>query len=89
MNDDSEKINREIRSFIDVTFEALSHIQASLETNSEEKRAQAYRKFKESLYDRFEYLLEKRKNDIHEKPFNDGTMDKDDTLEKLWPKIMD
>ena len=50
----------EMRAAIDVLFEALSHIQASLEKTSEDKRVESYRKFKEALYDRFEYLVDQR-----------------------------
>ena len=52
--------DRELRAAVDVMFEALSHIQASLETTSKEKRAQSYRTFKEALYERFEHVVEKR-----------------------------
>jgi len=89
--------NVEMRAAVDVLFEALSHIQASLETQSEEKRVQSYRKFKEALYDRFEYLVEERK-DLPGEPGAaasqngaaleaDNKTEKDDTLEKLWPAI--
>jgi len=87
----------EMRAAVDVMFEALSHIQASLETKSEEKRVQSYRKFKEALYDRFEYLVDARKDRPGEPKAvssqNDtaleegGETDEDDTLEKLWPAI--
>ena len=88
--------NVEMRAAVDVMFEALSHIQASLETTSEEKRVESYRTFKEALYDRFEYLVDQRK----EQPVDSGPAgdqagavleetatdeDEDDTLEKLWP----
>jgi hypothetical protein len=86
----------EMRAAVDVIFEALSHIQASLETKSEEKRVQSYRKFKEALYDRFEYLVEERRD----RPGTSGggaqngealetpsEPEEDDTLEKLWPAI--
>jgi hypothetical protein len=51
----------EVRAAVDVMFEALSHIQASLETTSEEKRVESYRRFKEALYERFEYIVEERR----------------------------
>ncbi|MFB6248980.1 MAG: hypothetical protein ABEL97_10470 [Salinibacter sp.] len=54
---------RELRAGIDVIFEALSHIQASLETSSEEEREESYRTFKEALYDRLEHLIEKRRKE--------------------------
>lgn len=49
--------SEEVRAAIDVMFEALSHIQASIDTNSEEERVQTYRKFKEALYERFEHAV--------------------------------
>lgn len=86
-----------MRAAVDVMFEALSHIQASLETKSEEKRVQSYRKFKEALYDRFEYLIEQRESQSSEpgsvSSQNGADLEagsgsgKDDTLEKLWPAI--
>jgi hypothetical protein len=54
---------RELRAGIDVIFEALSHIQASLETSSEEDREKSYRTFKKALYDRLEHLIEKRRKE--------------------------
>jgi hypothetical protein len=93
----------EVRAAIDVLFEALSHIQASLEETSEDKRVKSYRKFKEALYDRFEYLVEQRSEVVNGgSPGGDGAAtqegitvespskpesDGDDTLEKLWPAI--
>jgi len=87
----------EMRAAVDVMFEALSHIQASLETESEEKRVQSYRKFKEALYDRFDYLIEERKQRPGEPGAGasqngtaleaDDQAEDDDTLEKLWPAI--
>jgi hypothetical protein len=85
--------NRELRAAVDVMFEALSHIQASLEATSEEKRVESYRTFKEALYERFEYLVEE-----YEEGDQDPVLQKrsdaageagpdDDTLEKLWPEI--
>jgi hypothetical protein len=50
----------ETRAAIDVMFEALSHIQASLEESSEEARRQSYRDFKNALYRRFEQVVEDR-----------------------------
>ncbi len=50
----------ETRAAIDVMFEALSHIQASLEQSSEEARSQSYRNFKNALYRRFEQVVEDR-----------------------------
>jgi len=50
----------ETRAAIDVMFEALSHIQASLEQSSEEARSQSYRSFKNALYRRFEQVVEDR-----------------------------
>jgi hypothetical protein len=89
--------NIEMRAAVDVMFEALSHIQASLETTSEEKRVESYRTFKEALYDRFEYLVEQRKDQPSEpESAQTGAVleadasaeaDEDDTLEKLWPAI--
>jgi hypothetical protein len=85
-----------MRAAVDVMFEALSHIQASLETTSEEKRVESYRTFKEALYDRFEYLVDQRKEQPVESAPSGGQNgavleetatdeDEDDTLEKLWP----
>lgn len=91
--------NVEMRAAVDVMFEALSHIQASLETTSEEKRVESYRKFKEALYDRFEYLVDQRKEQPTEPESStaqngavletDASAEdsEDDTLEKLWPAI--
>lgn len=53
----------ETRVAIDVMFEALSHIQASIDASSEEERVESYRKFKEALYERYEHLLEKRREE--------------------------
>jgi hypothetical protein len=41
-------------------FEALSHIQASMETSSEEARREAYGNFKAALYQRLEQAVEDR-----------------------------
>jgi len=87
--------DRELRAAVDVMFEALSHIQASLEASSEEKRVQSYRKFKEALYERFEHLVdeyeeEDRAGAVLQEPAKagGGSEDEDeDTLEKLWPDI--
>jgi predicted ribonuclease toxin of YeeF-YezG toxin-antitoxin module len=54
--------SEETRAAIDVMFEALAHIQASLETRSEEAREASYRNFKEGLYRRFEYLVQQRQS---------------------------
>jgi len=63
----------EMRAAIDVLFEALSHIQASLEQTSEDKRVKSYRKFKEALYDRFEYLVDQRTEAVSpDAPRGDG-----------------
>lgn len=90
----------EMRAAVDVFFEALSHIQASLEKTSEDKRMTSYRKFKEALYDRFEYLVEQRTEAVtHDTPRGnraasaqngmtvEPSEEADDTLEKLWPAI--
>jgi hypothetical protein len=87
--------DRELRAAVDVMFEALSHIQASLEASSEEKRVESYRTFKEALYERFEYLVEEyEEGDQDPMPQkrsdagDEGASDEgDDTLEKLWPEI--
>jgi len=50
----------ETRAAIDVMFEALAHIQASMETSSEEARKEAYANFKNALYSRFEQAVEDR-----------------------------
>jgi len=50
----------ETRAAIDVMFEALAHIQASMETSSEEARKEAYSNFKSALYRRFEQAVEDR-----------------------------
>jgi hypothetical protein len=49
-------------------FEALSHIQASLEQSSEEARSQSYRRFKNALYRRFEQVVEDRQASKQQKP---------------------
>lgn len=87
--------DRELRAAVDVMFEALSHIQASLETSSEEERAQSYRKFKKALYERFEYLVDEYEEDRAEAVLqerSDAAVKNgddeglgDETLEKLWP----
>lgn len=84
--------NIEVRASIDVMFEALAHIQASLETTSEEKRIESYRKFKEALYDRFEYLVEERTEaeSVVQARQDEKTADEEegeDTIEKLWPNM--
>jgi hypothetical protein len=53
----------ETRAAIDVMFEALSHIQASIDASTEKERVESYRKFKEALYARYEHLLEKRRGE--------------------------
>jgi hypothetical protein len=53
----------EIRAAVDVMFEALSHIQASMETESEEKRARTYQEFKSALYARFDHLVSERRSE--------------------------
>lgn len=53
----------ETRVAIDVMFEALSHIQASIDASSEKERVESYRKFKEALYERYEHLLEQRREE--------------------------
>ena len=55
----------ETRAAIDVMFEALSHIQASLEQSSEEARSQSYRDFKNALYCRFEQVVGNRQARKH------------------------
>lgn len=50
--------DRELRAAIDVMFEALSHIQASVNASEPEGREKEYRMFKEALYERFDHLLE-------------------------------
>ncbi len=88
--------DREVRAAVDVMFEALSHIQASLETSSEEKRRASYRKFKEALYDRFDHLIEQERAAMEEGIPEDETAsqteggadgDDEETLEKLWPAV--
>ena len=82
--------DRELRAAVDVMFEALSHIQASLETASKEKRAQSYRTFKEALYERFEHVVEKREEsvaDIADLSGESNESNEDDTLQKLWPGV--
>jgi hypothetical protein len=54
----------EVRAAVDVMFEALSHIQASLGADTEEERVQTYHKFKEALYERFELAVEKRQEEF-------------------------
>jgi hypothetical protein len=65
-NSDSQEGSNdfETRVAIDVMFEALSHIQASIDASSdEEERVKSYRRFKEALYERYEHLLEKRREE--------------------------
>jgi hypothetical protein len=52
--------SEEIRATINVKFEALSHIQTSIDASSEEERVQTYRKFKEALYECFKHADEDR-----------------------------
>jgi hypothetical protein len=93
-NDASDAL-LETRAAIDVMFEALAHLQASMETASENQRAQAYRRFKDALYSRFDYLVEERRGDAEggDEPDVDGTLDPSEgdseeaTLEKYWPTI--
>jgi acyl-CoA reductase-like NAD-dependent aldehyde dehydrogenase len=97
--------NFETRVAIDVMFEALSHIQASIDATTEEERVQSYRKFKEALYERYDHLLEQRRQEqeattLEEKGKTNGhapdrlasgseTAEDDDTLGRLWPAISD
>lgn len=64
----TDTANFETRVAIDVMFEALSHIQASIDTSCEEDRVESYRKFKEALYERYEHLLEKRREEKTDAP---------------------
>jgi len=52
--------DRELRAAVDVMFEALSHIQASINASEPEAREKQYQTFKEALYERFEHLLEQK-----------------------------
>jgi hypothetical protein len=54
---------RELRAAVDVMFEALSHIQASINASEPEAREKQYQTFKEALYERFDHLLEQRYSD--------------------------
>lgn len=53
----------ETRAAIDVMFEALAHIQASMETESEDAREQAYYGFKEALQHRLHHVIQQRTQD--------------------------
>ncbi len=91
----------EVRAAVDVMFEALSHIQASLQDTSAEEHRQAYRTFKEALYDRFEHLIEKRQEErrgqyaeptISNEAANgstdpDASDEEDGPSKTLWPTI--
>lgn len=68
----------EVRAAVDVMFEALSHIQASLETASPDQREASYRRFKEALYDRFEHEIERRREAAAEAAAVDGDMPRGD-----------
>ncbi len=69
----------ETRVAIDVMFEALSHIQASIDASSEKERVESYRKFKEALYERYDHLLEKRR----EEEISTGANGTDPSLETV------
>jgi len=65
MQNDQTKFSRtqndcEVRAAVDVMFEALSHIQASINASESEAREKQYQTFKEALYERFEHLLEQQ-----------------------------
>lgn len=60
-HDSDDRHGFETRVAVDVMFEALSHIQASIDASTEEERVESYRKFKDALYARYEQLLEKRR----------------------------
>lgn len=88
--------DREMRASVDVLFEALAHIQASLETSSPEERKKTYQTFKEALYDRFEHLVEARTpatnwqdSQLEQNGDPDESTDEEDTLEKMWPAVAD
>ena len=91
---------REVRAAIDVMFEALSHIQASINADDREDRERQYRLFKEALYERFEQAVEDWKEEALDRKVRSsapngnveesvatGKASKDgDTLETLWPE---
>lgn len=77
---------------LEVLFEALAHIQASFESESEDRRAETYRLFKDALLKRYEYLLNERMNadasdTVMPSPEPRDDVRGDDTLNKLWPEI--
>ena len=51
----------ELRASFDVMFEALAHIQASLEGTTPEEHEVVYRKFKRALQERYEHALAQRR----------------------------
>lgn len=53
----------ELRASVDVMFEALSHIQASLTGATSDEHESAYHNFKQALYDRYEHALAQRREE--------------------------
>jgi hypothetical protein len=51
----------ELRASVDVMFEALAHIQASLTGSTPDEHESAYQQFKRALYDRYEHALARRR----------------------------
>jgi tryptophanyl-tRNA synthetase len=104
-SDHGENHSLETRVAIDVMFEALSHIQASIDATTEQERVESYRKFKEALYERYDHLLEQHRQERRkatleksgsnghapDQPASEGEEDEQDgdTLGKLWPAISD
>lgn len=78
----AERRDQEIRAAVDVMFEALSHIQASLESRSGEDHVQSYQKFKEALYERFEHAVDRRRE---EKPTFERHEEKQETISQTDP----
>lgn len=79
-------------------FEALSHIQASVEASSEEDREASYETFKEALYERFDHILENEQSTFDAPSTRSRTPDgkrdagpespeAKDKFQKLWPAI--
>jgi len=53
----------ELRASVDVMFEALAHIHASLEGDTPDEHEAVYRQFKRALYERYDHALEQRRKE--------------------------
>ena len=56
-----QNCSTELRASVDVLFEALAHIHASLEGETPDEHEAVYRQFKRALYERYDHALAQRR----------------------------